>query len=93
MIVVGDFFALGLIGILCLFYFRNRYYPSAAARCYAHCLVFAATNATLDIITAYLIVYKIGPLWLNMTLNIAYYMTNIMTTTMIGMVLFHKILE
>ena len=59
MIVVGDFFALGLIGILCLFYFRNRYYPSAAARCYAHCLVFAATNATLDIITAYLIVYKI----------------------------------
>ena len=93
MILVGDFFALGLICILCLFYFRNRYFISAESKYYALCLILTAINACVDIVTAVMINNNLGPIWLNMLINSVYFLMNILVTSMIGMVLFTKILE
>lgn len=93
MILAGDVFALGLIAILCLFYFKNKYFPTAASKFYSWCLICTAVNASVDILSTYFINNQIGPVWLNMIINTVYFLTNILTSSFIAMLFFAKILE
>ena len=93
MILAGDVFALGLITILCLFYFKNKYFPTAASKFYSWCLICTGINAAIDILSTYLIINVLGPVWLNMIINTVYFLTNILTSSFIAMLFFAKILE
>ena len=91
--LIGDFFALGLVAILSLFFFSNGYFPTKASRFFAFSLVLTALSGVLDIVAVYLFGNPGVPLWLNMAINSLFFAVNVLTTTMIAMVLFYKILE
>lgn len=91
--LIGDFFALGLVAILSLFFFQNAYFPTKASKFFALSLVFTASTAVLDIVAVYLFDRPSVPAWINIPLNSLFFASNLLATTMIAMVLFHKILE
>ena len=67
--LIGDFFALGLVAILSLFFFSNGYFPTKASRFFAFSLVLTALSGVLDIVAVYLFGKPEVPLWLNMAIN------------------------
>ena len=91
--LIGDFFALGLVAILSLFFFQNAYFPTKASKFFALSLILTAASGCLDILAVYLFDTPNVPMWINMLINSLFFATNLLTTTMIAMVLFHKILE
>ena len=96
MVFVGDYFALGLVIVLCLFYFDGRTshrYMSAASKCFIACLVLTALTSLTDLLTGHLLNMSHVPLWINMAANTLYFMVNIITTSAFALFLFTKILE
>ena len=58
MIFVGDYFALGLVFVLCMFYFDKKniaHYVSKSSRLYIACLFFTILTALTDLITLQLL--------------------------------------
>ena len=92
MIFIGDYFALGLVIVLCMFYFQNKHFPTLASKCYAVAIVITGVTIVLDLLSGILLQYPI-PLWLNMAVNALYFFANILTTSSFAMFLFAKILE
>ncbi len=93
MVFIGDYFALGLILVLCLFYFEQNKLLTLASRWFSACLVLTACTILLDLVTGLFLALPIVPLWLDMLVNSLYFLVNILTTTSIAMFLFCKILE
>ena len=93
---VGDYFALGLVIVLCVFFFDNkisfRYMP-AASKIFILCLVATALTALLDLVTLQLLLVENVPIWLGVLANTAYFVMNIVATSLIALYLFTKILE
>ena len=93
---LGDYFALGLVAILFMFFFDSkisvRYMP-VSSKLFLACLISTAVNAATDLLTGYLLTRTGTPLWLNMLANSAYFMFNIVTTSLIALYLFTKLLE
>ena len=93
---VGDYFALGLVIVLCVFFFDNkisfRYMP-AASKIFVCCLMTTALTALLDLVTLQLPLGENVPLWLEVLANTAYFVMNIVSTSNIALYLFTKILE
>ena len=96
MIFIGDFFALGLIVVLCLFFFDSktsiRYMPRSSML-YVTCLLLTALTAATDLWTGFLLELDGVPLWHNMLANTLYFLVNILTSSCIALYLFTKILE
>ncbi len=95
MVFVGDYFAIGLVLVLCLFYFDGHTgirYMTSAGKCFVACLVLTALTALTDLIAGQLLMQDV-PLWLNMLSNTLYFAVNIVTTSAIALFLFTKILE
>ncbi len=96
MIFIGDFFAIGLVILLTLFYFdgrtRPRYMPTDS-KLFLACLCFTALTAAVDIVTCISMEVAGVPLWLDVSSNSLYFVLNIVTTSSIALFLFHKILE
>ena len=93
---VGDYFALGLIIILCIFFFDSKTsfrYMSSASKLFICCLVTTALTALTDLITLQLLSVKGTPLWQNILANTLYFIVNIISTSCIALYLFTKILE
>ena len=93
---VGDYFALGLIIILCVFFFDSKVnirFMTSAAKLYIGCLLMTALTAITDLLTEQLQILENVPLWQNMLVNSLYFTVNIITTTVIALYLFTKILE
>lgn len=93
---IGDYFALGLIIILCVFFFDSKVsirFMSTASKLFICCLVTTAMTAAIDLITGQLQELGHVPLWQNMLANTAYFVVNIVSTTFIALYLFTKILE
>lgn len=88
----GDFFALGLVTVLCMFFFDGKHALNKASRYYVTALLLTALNAVTDIITVYL-PSTAAPLWLHMAVNSLYFVINILTTSSIALYLFSRILE
>ena len=93
MIFVGDYFAFGLVIVLFMFFFEGKHRKNKAGKYFTWALVMTAVNAGLDVATVELLGVPSAPLWLHMAVNSLYYLTNILTTSCIGLYLFTKILE
>lgn len=96
MYYLGDFFALGLVLALIMFYFESktsaRYMP-LTSRFYVASLILTAVSAVLDILSCRMLEWANVSLWMNMTVNTLCFVMFILTTTTIGLFMFHKILE
>ena len=96
MVFIGDYFAIGLVIVLCMFYFdgkTSRHFMSNANKFFLACLVLTALTALTDLITVQLLTVEHIPLWVNMAVNTAYFVINILTTSAFALYLFTKILE
>ena len=89
---IGDFFALGLITVLCIFFFDSkisiRYMPTTS-KLYICCLATTALTAIIDLVTA----MTCMPIGLGIAINTLYFVVNIISTSTIALYLFTKILE
>lgn len=96
MIFIGDYFALGLIIILFIFFFDSKTSirsMSDASKLFICCLVSTALTAVTDLITGHFLLQEVVPLWQNLLVNTLYFVINIITTSFIALYLFTKILE
>lgn len=89
---LGDYFAFGLVIVLCMFFFDGKHALNKVSRYFVICLLLTGATALIDILAGALNTPK-TPLWLNMTVNSLYFTVNILTTSSIAMYLFNKILE
>ncbi|MBR5536286.1 MAG: GGDEF domain-containing protein [Clostridia bacterium] len=96
MIFIGDYFALGLVFVLCMFFFDSkialRYMPKAS-KLYIACLFSTALTALVDLITGQMLEMSHVLLWQNMLVNTLYFIVNILTTSFMALYLFTRILE
>ena len=95
MIFIGDYFALGLVITLCLFFFDTKIsfrYMSSASKLFILCLITTALTAVIDLVTARLLELENIALWKNMLANTFYFIFGIITTSCIALYLFTKIL-
>ena len=90
---IGDYFAIGLVIVLCMFYFDKTYFLTTSSKYFIAALVLTAATAFTDIITGIFLAQSGIPLWLNMAANSIYFIINIITTSVIALFLFTKILE
>ena len=96
MIYIGDYFALGLVIILCLFFFDRKIsfrYMSEASKLFILCLITTALTALVDLISVRMLEMQGIPLWKNVLANTLYFMISIVATSCIALYLFTKILE
>jgi len=96
MAFVGDFFALALVIVLCIFYLDGKYsarYMTGTSKSFLACLVLTGASAVVDLLTGLLLTVGEGTLWLGLAVNTVYYVVSIVTTSSIGLYLFKKILE
>lgn len=96
MVFVGDYFALGLVFVLCMFYFDKKnisHYLSQSSRYFIASLFFTALTALTDLIALQLLELPHTPVWVNMAVNSLYYVINILATSSFALFLFTKILE
>ena len=96
MVFIGDYFALGLVIILCIFFFDSKNsarYMTAASKLFVCCLLTTALTAITDLVTGHLLELENVPLWQNMLANSMYFVINIIATTCIALYLFVRILE
>ena len=96
MIFIGDYFALGLVIVLCMFFFDSkislRHLPKTG-KLYIACLFSTALTAVMDLITGQLLEMPDVLLWQNMLANTLYFVVNIITTSFMALYLFTRILE
>ena len=93
---IGDYFALGLVLVLCVFFFDSKTsirYMSVSSKLFIGCLLTTALTAVSDLVTGQLLILENVPLWQNMLANTLYFVVNIIATTAIALYLFTKILE
>ena len=93
MVLIGDYFSLLMISILCLFYFGNKYLTTTAGKYFLGCLVLTALTSLIDTLAVVLMSTPSVPVGINIAVNTVYFLINILTTTFIALVLFAKILE
>ena len=93
---IGDYFALGLIIVLCIFFFDSKTsirYMSTANILFICCLVTTAMTAVTDLITGQLLITDDASLWQGMLFNTLYFIVNIISTSFIALYLFNRMLE
>ena len=96
MIFIGDYFALGLVFILCIFFFDSKISirsMSRASKLFICCLATTALTAATDLLTGDmqdLATATLAQLW---AVNTVYFIVNIIATSCIALYLFTKILE
>jgi EAL domain-containing protein (putative c-di-GMP-specific phosphodiesterase class I)/GGDEF domain-containing protein len=96
MIFVADYLALGLVITLSMFFFDSKTdlrYMSSSGRIYLGCLITTALTAIIDMASVVMHDMTHLPLWLQVGVNSLYFVSSIVTTTVIALYLFTKILE
>ena len=92
----GDYFAIGLVVTLLLFYVESgnkvNHMPKAS-KLFVRALWLTLSTAVLDIVAGFLLAKEGVPLWLNVLVNSAYFVVNIITTTQLAWYFFTKALE
>ena len=96
MIFIGDYFALGLVLVLFIFFFDTknsaRFMP-ASSKLFVACLATTALTAVTDLVTGQLMGLEAVPMSVNLLVNSLYFVVNIIATSCIALYLFTKILE
>ena len=96
MIYIGDYFAIGLVIILSVFFFDGKKsirYMSTASKLFICCLFTTALTAVTDLITEQHMLIRGIPLWQDMLIHSLYFIVNIIATSSIALYLFTRILE
>ena len=96
MIYIADYFAIGLVIILLTFFFddkTNLRLMPLANKVFMVTLIMTALNAITDLLTGIFLTLSGIPLWLNILINTLYFITNLVTTSLIALYFFIKILE
>lgn len=93
MIYLGDFFALGLVITLAMFFFDTRSVSTLPSKLFLSCLIMTGSTALLDIVTGRMLVAPELPIAVRMLGNSIYFVVSILTTSCFAMYLFSKILE
>ena len=96
MIFIGDYFALGLVIILFIFFFDSKTsirYMTSASKLFIVSLAATALTALTDLVAGQLLNMGGTPLWQNMLCNTLYFVVNVVATSCIALYLFTKILE
>lgn len=93
---IGDYFALALILILCIFFFDSKTsfrYMASTSKLFILCLGMTALTAATDLLTGHMATLQDAPLWQSILVNSLYFIVNIVTTSIIALYLFTRILE
>ena len=93
---IGDYFALGLILILCIFFFDSKTsfrYMASASKLFILCLGMTALTAATDLLSGHMATLQDAPLWQSVLVNTLYFIVNIVTTSIMALYLFTRILE
>ena len=90
---IGDYFAFGLVLVLCMFFFDGKHALNRTSKYFVSFLILTAVTSLTDIISGSMMSNASVPLWLNMGINTLYFIVNILTTSCIALYLFNKILE
>ena len=93
---IGDYFALMMVTVLFLFFVDTKSgmrHMTTASKLFVAALLMAAVTAVTDLYTGYLLEQTGVPLWLNMLVNTLYFVNALLTTTVLALYLFKKILE
>ena len=93
---IGDYFALALAIVLFLFFIDNKNgmrHMATSAKLFLASLFMTAMTAVTDLATGYLYRQPAVPLWENMLVNTMYFLAAVVTTTVLALYLFYKILE
>ena len=90
---LGDFFALGLVIVLSMFYFNEMFSLTKTSKLYVFSLIATAATALTNLMTGVLLNRPDLPLWMHMTANSLYFCVNLLATSSIGLYLFVRILE
>ena len=96
MIFVGDYFALGFVIMLLLFFMDGKSgfrYMSTAAKLFVGCLLSTGISAVLDLLSVYILDMESIPDWAGMLVNSLYFISAVAVTSCIAMYLFTKLLE
>ena len=96
MIYVGDYFALGFVIMLFLFFLDDKTsfrYMTSAAKLFIGCLLTTALTACVDLFAVHLLNMPGTPLWLNLFANSLYFVSANVATSVIAMFVFTKLLE
>lgn len=90
---IGDFFALGLVLVLSVFFFDGTFALTKTSKFFLTSLLMTALTAVSNLLTGYLMGRPDTPLWLNMAVNSLYFCVNIFATTSIALYVLARILE
>lgn len=93
---IGDYFAIGLVVVLCMFYIDPKdpkYILQKNNRFFVLGMLFTVITALTDLWTGHLLTLTHIPLVVHYLANSLYFVLNIATTSFIALYLFHKILE
>ena len=90
---LGDFFALGLLIVLSMFYFNELFSLTKTSKLYVCSLITTAGTAITNLITGVMLGHPELPLWMHMTANSLYFCVNLLATSCIGLYMFVRILE
>lgn len=96
MIFIGDYFALGLVLVLFLFFFDSKIsvrHMSVSSKIYIAALAMTAVTAITDLFTGYLLQKQEVPLWENVLTNTMYFINALVATSLLALYMFWKILE
>ncbi|MBQ9942246.1 MAG: EAL domain-containing protein [Christensenellaceae bacterium] len=96
MLFIGDYFALGLVIILFMFFFDSKvsvHYMPVSSKLFVGCLSTTALTAITDLLAGLMLEKGCTDYRLNMFVNSFYFVINIVTTSLVALYLFTKILE
>ena len=93
---IGDYFALAMVLVLFLFFIDSKSslrHMASSGKLFITALLMTAVTAVTDLYTGYLLVQENVPQWVNMFANTMYFITAVMTTSVLALYMFRKILE
>lgn len=96
MIFIGDYFALGLVLILSLFFFDSKAslrYMNVYSKLFISALLMIAVSTVVNLYCGYLLRHPEMPGWLHVLANTLYFIVAIITTSLLALYMFHRILE
>ena len=93
MITIGNYFAFGIVLLISMVFFRNKYLTTTASKYYAVCLPLTILGAIIDTLRAEGIRTAIFPIWLTKSFIVLDFLVMYSITAMLALYLTAKITE
>lgn len=93
MITIGNYFAVGIILIISMIFFRNKYFLTRASKYFAICLILSFAGTIINTLKAEGIRSAIFPIWLTQTFITLDFILMSVTTAILTFYLISKVTE